>query len=136
MAQNLKEYLAERKCQGFKPVPHYFANGDFVTYYLSDERCYAQRVDDLLTVYLSMQTHELAGCKIKGVRHILQTAGDFGVTIDGKDVRLGLFFFIGAAMAKDETQKRRYEQLRQIAKDAIVNRHELQANSLLVTQAI
>lgn len=87
MAQNLTEYLAGRKCQGFKAVPHYFPGGDFVTCYFSNEECFEQRVDDLLTVYLSMDTKELVGCKITGVKHVLQTAADFGVTGTEGDVR-------------------------------------------------
>jgi hypothetical protein len=126
MAQDLKEYLETNHAQGFRPVPHYFAQGDFVTYYFRNDRCYAQRLDDLVTVFLAFDSHELVGCKIKGVKHILQTAGDFGVTLDDGAVQLGLFFFIGAAMAKDEAQKKRYEELARIAKDATLDRSELQ----------
>ena len=126
MAQNLTEYLAGRKCQGFKAVPHYFPGGDFVTCYFSNEECFEQRVDDLLTVYLSMDTKELVGCKITGVKHVLQTAADFGVTGTEGDVRLGLFFFVGAALAKDDVQKGRYEELKRMAKDATVDPKELQ----------
>jgi hypothetical protein len=102
MPQDLKQYLQEHKCKGFDPVPHYFPNGDFVTYYFRNERSFEQRVDELLTVYLAMETKELVGCKIKGVKHILSAAGDFGVTVEDGDLRLGLFFFVDAATAKSE----------------------------------
>jgi hypothetical protein len=127
MDQTLDEYLKTHKCQGFKPVPHYFAGGDYVTYYFRDERCYEQRVDDLLTVYLSMATDTLVGCKIRGVKHILRTAGDFGVMIDGDGLKLGFFFFVGASMTRGEDGKKLYEELRQIAKDVKVNHDELLA---------
>lgn len=127
MAQNLKQYLAGRSCQAFRPVPHYFANGDFVSYYFREDRCYAQRVDDLLTIYLAIGSGDLVGCKIKGVRHILRTAGDFGVKVDDGDVELGLFFFVGAIQAKSESQRVRYEELGRIAKHATVARKELQS---------
>lgn len=126
MARDLKEYLQEHPCQGFRPVAHYFANGDFVSYYFRNERCCAQRVDDLLTVYLATGTGELVGCKIKGVRHILDRAGTFGVTVDGGAVRLGLFFFYGAARAEDAVQQRRYEELARLAKDAMIDWKEFQ----------
>jgi hypothetical protein len=126
MAKDLKQYLEEHKSQGFRPVPHYFASGDFVTYYFRDDRCYAQRVDDLLTVYLALETHELVGCKIKGVKHILETAGNFGVFVDDGAVRLGLFFFYGIAGAKDEAQKKRYEELGRVAGSATLDPKELQ----------
>ena len=47
---------------------------------------YAERVDELLTVYLSVEEHALVGCKIKGARRLLKTLGDFGVCIDSKNV--------------------------------------------------
>lgn len=125
MVENLKQFLAAHPAQGFKSVPHYFASGDFVTYYFRNGRCYAERVDDFLTVFLTHETAELVGFKIKGVKHILETAGDFGVIVDDGEVKLGLFFFLGATMAKDEAQKRRYEELEPF-KDAILNRRELQ----------
>src|SRR5262249_49234030 len=122
MAQNLKQYLEEHNCQGFRPVPHYFASGDFVSYYVLNERCYAQRVDDLLTVYLAFGTNELIGCKIEGVKHILDTAGMFGATVADGNVRLGVLFFYGAARANSEDQKKRYAELARMAKDVILNR--------------
>lgn len=126
MAQNLKQYLDTHPPKGFKPVPHYFPNGDFVTYYFRPDRCYSQRVDDLLTVFLAMGNNELVGCKIKGVSHILKSAGNFGVTLDDGDVRLGFFFFVGAATARSERQKKRYEELSKVAQDAKVLRRELE----------
>lgn len=126
MAEDLKQYLQEHKCKGFRAVPHYIPRGDCVTYYFRNERCYAHPVDQLRTVYLAFETNELVGCKINGVKHILNTAGNYGVEVAGGELRLGLFFFVGAATAKDEEQKRRYEELGRIAKDATLDRKELQ----------
>jgi hypothetical protein len=127
MAQNLEEYLEANRPRGFRGVPHYFAQGDFVTYYFRNDPCYAERVDDLLTVFLTFDSNEVVGCKIKGVKHILRTAGNFGVALDDGDVRLGMFFFVGAALAKDDAQRSRYEQIGAKAKEAIVDRKELDA---------
>jgi hypothetical protein len=127
MAQNLNEYLAEHHGEGFKPIPHYFASGDFLTYYAREDRCYAQQVDNLLTVYLALGSNELVGCKITGVKHILQTAGNFGVTARSEAVRLGLFLFLGAALAKDKAQKQRYEDVGRLAQHATLDPTELQA---------
>jgi hypothetical protein len=108
---NLKQYLETHKCKGLNAVPHYFPRGDFVTYYFQNDRCFSQRVDDLLTVYLSQESKEIVGFKIKGVQHILRTAGNFEVTVEDGEIQLGFFFFIGAAMAKSEIQRRRYTEL-------------------------
>jgi hypothetical protein len=68
---DLTEYLESGTPEGFTPTPHYFPDGDFVSLYVSNERCYADRIDDLLTVYYSDTTGKIVGCKIKGVRQVL-----------------------------------------------------------------
>ena len=118
MEQTLNDYLKTHPPQGFRAVPHYFPVGDYVTYYFRDERCYEERVDDLLTVYLSMTTNEVVGCKIKGVKHILRTAGEFSVTLPGGPQKLGFFFFVGASMSRGEPQQKRYLEVARHAKDA------------------
>ncbi len=40
------------------------------------------------------------------------------MTLDDGAVQLGLFFFVGAAMAKDEAHKRRQQGIGRMAKDA------------------
>ena len=128
MAKNLDEYLEGHPPKGFRAVPHYFAQGDFLTYYFRNDPGYAQRVDDMLTVFLAFGTNELVGCKIKGVKHILQTAGDFGLALDHGTIQLGFFFFIGASVAKNDNQRKRYEELRQVAKAVTLDKRELLAS--------
>ncbi len=126
MAKNLNEYLEGRKGGGFRSVPHYFASGDFVTYYLRNDRCHARRVDDWLTVYLTVDTDELVGCKIERVKHVLRAAEEYGMPLGKGTVHLGLFLFLGAVLAKDEDQKKWYEELKHVAKDVGLDLKELQ----------
>lgn len=127
MAEDLKHYLQEHTCQGFRPIPHYSAIGDCVTYYFRAERCYAERVDELLTIYLALGTKELVGCKIEGVKHILETAGTFGVAIRDGTVHLGLFFFLGAMRATEAAQRSRYEELGRLAGATTLDATRLQS---------
>jgi hypothetical protein len=122
MVENLSDFLKNNSCKGFKSVPQYFANGDFVTLYFKDERCHALRIDDLLTVYLSTTTNELVGFKIKGVKHIIEHAGNFGVLFNADQIRMGLFFFVGAAAAKDRSQLRWYNEIGKQAADVSLDR--------------
>jgi hypothetical protein len=79
MAVNqLTEYLRERKCQGFTRHPYYSKEGDFLTYYLRDVDFFAERLDDVLTVYLAMSDDggwDFVGFKLKGVRRLLEALG-------------------------------------------------------------
>jgi hypothetical protein len=116
MEQNLETYLNERKCKGFVARPHYFPDGDYVTFYLSDERSYAERVDGLLTVYRSMKTDELVGCKIKGVRRLLEDGGNFGVSVKDEGVRLSFLFLIGLSLPEDKDEQERRRMYTECAK--------------------
>ena len=128
MAPTLADYLRDRRPKGFRSAPSYFPLGDYLTYFVSDEPCHARRVDDVVTVYLSNDTDRLVGCKVKGVKHILKTAGDFGVGLGDAAFRLGFFFFAGAApdRVRHEPVVRWYESLQAWA-GVTVPRDELTA---------
>ena len=124
---NLTEYLDLNPPKAFRSAPVYFPTGDFLTYLLKDGPCIAERLDDVVTLYLSRDTRELVGFKVKGVQHILKKAGAFGVGVGGGDgVRLGLFFFAGAAPDRaDKLPKMKwYERLEAFA-DITVDRRTL-----------
>src|SRR5262249_30753966 len=115
---NLIEYIKQHAPKPFRPAPVYFPTGDFLSYLIKDVPCVAKRLDDVVTLYLTRDTHELVGFKVKGVRHILKRAGAFGVGVGGGDgVRLGLFFFAGAAPDRVENlpNMKWYERLEAFA---------------------
>lgn len=117
MAPTLKDYLKAHEPDEFRAVPHYFPTGDYLTYFVSDERCRAKRLDDVVTVYLADDTDRLVGCKVKGVRHIVKQAKEFGVWVDGGDIRLGVLFYPGAApdRADSEPRMKWYDLLKELA---------------------
>lgn len=130
MEQTLTEFLENNRAKGFRKIPHYYPNGDFVTFYFQNDRCYAERVDDRLTVYLSLDTKELVGCKIKGIRKTLQTAGDFGVDLDLGKIRLNFLFFAGAlSHEKNSCQRHRYDELCEKSLEAELDLKELELAS-------
>jgi hypothetical protein len=127
----LLTYLSERKCKRFVARPHYFHDGDFVTYYMEDEPCIAQRVDDLLTVYLSKKTDKLIGCKIKGVRRLLREGGGFGVIVEDEGVRLSLLFLVGLALGgSGEERRKRYSECGHATSSVFLEKRELPNNFL------
>lgn len=69
MADRLIDFLDGREPQGFESRPIYCRDGDFITLHLCDGDYYAERVDELLTVYLSPENNSLVGCKIKGIEN-------------------------------------------------------------------
>jgi hypothetical protein len=119
METTLGQYLEGRTAKGFRPVPHYFRDGDFVSFFFSNDRCFAQRVDELLTVYLSETTGQMVGCKIKGVRLLLKTLKAFALSIEDDEVRLD-WLFLSAGYLSSTSEKGYYEILRERVKDAKV----------------
>lgn len=78
------------------PVAVYDPDGDCIEFIARPDDFYAERVDNLLTVYYSRESGEIVGSFIKGVRSwlttILQKHPGFGVDICEGKVRLGLLF--------------------------------------------
>ncbi len=110
MADELTNYLKGKKPKGFVSRPICSADGDFLSIHLRDEDAYSERVDELLTVYLSVENDSLVGCKIKGVRRLLKTLGDFGVGVRDEDVGLNLLFLAGAAISSPR-KRARYREM-------------------------
>ncbi len=125
MEQDLTDYLKGKKCKGFRPVPHYHPGGDFVSFFFKPDRPFGKKVDNFLTIYLSMESGDLVGCKIEGVERIVRAAEDYGLLSPGSAVRLGLLLFVGAMLATDEQQRARYEEVRRVARDAVLDPCEL-----------
>lgn len=67
----LTEFLKGRSQKEFRVAPFYSKEGDFLTVFFRDADHYAERIDDRLTVYYSMEKDDLVGCKIKWVTRFL-----------------------------------------------------------------
>src|SRR2546428_11080786 len=88
----LTEHLAGKKPAKFTPRPHYIAEGDCLIFYFKDDESYAERVDELLTLYRSEKTGEVVGCEVKGIKCITKRLGEFGIQIKDNNVDLRLLF--------------------------------------------
>jgi len=64
---NVVEYVRElcRKPRKFIPKPRYSPDGDFLSIVFHDEDYIAEAVDDVLTIYFSMDSSDIIGFKIK-----------------------------------------------------------------------
>ena len=120
MAQTLKQYMRTHHCAGFRAVPHYFPDGDFLTYFWADSEAYEKRHDEFLTVYHSTNTHEIVGVKVKGVRHIMKTAANFSISLDDGEVQLGMLFLCMAVNDSAKEKALLYEGLSPFAKGVSV----------------
>jgi hypothetical protein len=127
MVENLMQYLEGKTSQGFTRRPYYSPDGDFLVYYVHPDEAIAERVDDLLTVYRSMETREFVGCKIKGIRRLVETLRNFGVSIEAEDSSLTLsILFLTAARDRLPEHVHYYEEMGRFSKGVALDPAELQ----------
>src|SRR6266516_2908254 len=107
----LEQYLKTRPFKGFKATPRYSEEGDCITFYFKNAPTYADRVDELLTVYLTLETHELAGCQIKGIGRIMNRLRELHITIKDKKSVLTMIFLVCRAFAEKPGPLETYETL-------------------------
>ncbi|MFO0969766.1 MAG: hypothetical protein U0793_29775 [Gemmataceae bacterium] len=120
MAKDLMRYLETAKPAGFEARPYYGAEEDSLTFYFNKTESYGKRVDDLLTLCLSVKDDALVGCQVKGVRKNLQRLGAFGIAIKHGKVRLDLIVHLLAFLADKPQQRQKYLDLSQRMKDVEV----------------
>jgi hypothetical protein len=101
--ESLMSYIEGHPAGQFKPVPHYSPEGDSLTFYFRDDESFAERIDDFLTVYKSIDSNELVGCQVKGLPAALKLLGDFGLHFwQGEKLKLSLLFMAIGFEASDK----------------------------------
>ena len=113
----LMSYLHSRPMEDqFRPCVYYGPEEDAVMFYFRDDADYAKRMNEWLTLYLSIDSDELVGCQIKGVGRVLEDIGYFGVDVTHKKIKLQIVFlaFLGAA-ADDPVAREYYRKLGEAA---------------------
>ena len=117
---DLENYLRENAPSGeFSPCARYDEDSDALTLYLSNEPDYRQRLNSRVTIYRSMETDELVGCRIKGVLAVLEDLGWFDVSIcDGKNTLTILFVAFHGTFATDEQGREAYRQIGEAIRSA------------------
>lgn len=88
--------LLARPAEHFKPTATYDADGDCIEFLAKPDAFFAERVDEVLTVYYSQDTGEVIGSLIKGVsrfcKRMLDRAPGFRITVEDGPIRLEHIF--------------------------------------------
>jgi len=64
--------LLARPTDQFEPTATYDRDGDCIEFLAKPDHLYAERADDLVTVYYSQETNEVIGSLIQGVSGFLR----------------------------------------------------------------
>ncbi|MFQ5730702.1 MAG: hypothetical protein ACE5KM_01985 [Planctomycetaceae bacterium] len=77
-----------------------------MTFYFSNEPDHGKRLNSRVTIYMSDETGELVGCRVKGVRAVLEDIGSFDVSISHGKVKLSMLFVAFHAVFSDDDDSR------------------------------
>jgi hypothetical protein len=84
--------LLAKSADQFRPTAVYDPDGDCIEFLAKPDPFYAERIDDLLTVYYSQETGEVVGSLLKGVsrfcRQMLEKMPGFRIEIHDGRVQL------------------------------------------------
>ena len=130
-AATLRDFVKSAPPAEFRAEAKYYRDGDFVAVFVKDAQHYAQRIDEVLTIYREEGTDELVGCKIKSVTFLIKRFGDFAVEVEefaesGKGVRMALFFMTAATLA-ESSRRRHYVEAAQKLKDKYFDLSEVKS---------
>ena len=80
----------------FKPYGYYIPEGDCFEFFISDEEFYGKRIDQFVTIYLSMESNKIIGSLIKDIgllySEVAKRFPGFGIMIQDGKVRLSHIF--------------------------------------------
>jgi hypothetical protein len=84
--------LLAKPAEQFRPTATYDPDGDCIEFLAKPDPFYAERVDNLVTVYYSQETGEIVGSLVKGVSRFFQEFSKknpgFRIVIELEPVRL------------------------------------------------
>ena len=88
----------------FVPYCHLSEQADTLTVYFEGDADYSKRLSDHVTLYLSLETHEIVGCRIKGISGILQDLPNY-IQVKHGQVQLSIIFLAFRGGAEDEVSE-------------------------------
>lgn len=96
------EQIAE-SVQAVGPGAYYDPDGDCIEFLARpDELFWAERIDDLVTVYYGEETGEVIGSLVKGVSRFIEKHPRFAILVKDGRIRLAHLFLAGFENAKAE----------------------------------
>ena len=117
MATNLKQLLAhEIGDAAFQPYCVTSSEADALTAYFKGDADYSERLTDHVTLYRSVETNEIVGCRIKGISGIVEDLPNF-LHVDHGGARLSMIFWSFRGGVDDDHVRDVFKQLAAAAGD-------------------
>jgi len=101
----LMKFLRENPpAKKFTPYCHLSKESDSLTVYFEGDADYSERLSDHVTLYRSLETKEVVGCRIKGIADLLKDLPNY-IHVDHDGIELRIIFFAFRGTASDSTQR-------------------------------
>ena len=116
MATDLRDFLADQIGDTpFQPYVAIIREADALTAYFKPDADYSQRLTDHLTLCRSIDSDEIVGCRIKGIKGILEDLPNFlHVAHQGATLSMVFWSFRGSI---DDSSRETFRQLAEMAGD-------------------
>jgi len=102
---NIDSFLSQVQiAPTFRPYSRFNREADALTFYFKGDRDYSQRLNDHVTLFLSIETNELVGCRVKGVSGILEDLPNY-LKVEHEKTKLSILFFAFRGSADDDGRK-------------------------------
>lgn len=101
----IKALRAEPPANQFVPYCYISKEADALTAYFEGDPDYSERLSEHVTLYRSLETNELVGCRIKGIAGILEDLPNY-IHVDRAGIKLSALFlpFRGSAIDDESRQ--------------------------------
>lgn len=123
--KEIRQFLKENpSAQKFIPYCYLSEDADALTFYFEGDPDFSERLNDHITLYRSMETNEIVGCRVKGVSSILRDLPNY-ISVNDHGVELSVIFLAYRGGADEDVA----EMVNNLAKSAAERRIALQPTS-------
>lgn len=115
MIDRIEKLLSQSMATEFTPYVELSREADALTAYFKLAADYSKRLTDHVTLFLSLDSDELVGCRIKGVSGILEDLPNY-LDVDHDDIKLSVMF-LPYLSAADEQQRKMFNELARTSRE-------------------
>lgn len=102
LIDEIRERLREKPmAKDFTPYLEFSKEADALNVYFRPDPDYSKRLTDHVTLYLSLESQEIVGCRLKGISGILEDLPNF-VSVDDGERRLRILLVNYRSEVHDE----------------------------------
>ena len=103
--QEIRQLLKENPpAKQFVPYCYLSKEADALTAYFEGDADYSQRLNSHITLYRSLETDEIVGCRVKGISSLIADLPNY-IRINDGDVGLSVLFFAYRGGAEGEERQ-------------------------------